>query len=960
MASNFTSSLKRALDLPVWEWLRFNPIGNTTTGWCTCTSELDINRYIYFLGTTFYRYDTWTDGWQQLATPPVALLTVGSMRYAAYNGHRCRAISSTANTITMPSLNGDVLIGKEIRIMDGTGMGQSNTITDVSDPIIYDQGILTTATAIQLTDATKKWTFNQWAGYQVRLTHAAGAGQIRVILYNDATNLYLSDPNYQAYDSWNNTGFSATAPYAIPVSTAGAQTNYVIEASTVTVQNNWTVKPDQSSRLMTATGIIWFISSAAAAPFFTFQCYDVARDAWFTKTATATLLASALATDTSLEKFVESAGIFDSGSVGGITSFAPSASLIDNTKSWPIDRYVSYQVRLTNGLGMGQKRRIIAMSGSYLQTDKRWDIIPDTSSVYAIYGNTDKIIASIGANGCLLEYNTEADLWSQGYVTYNGIARNMSAKWNGYSSYEAIGLAGIVRNTGGITSLATAAGGSGYFIGDVFNVVSASAALGKGRVTNVGYSGSFSSSVLGVELYAAGGGYAPAVGLTTSNILGAGVGLTVSIINTGSVGKVTSSMNHWFEKGDYVKIEGTTDPLWNTSSQILACDNLTTFDIATTALSNATATSVQGANTLVDTAMSWSNNELVGKIIQKSLVGVAGTSEAKRIISNISNSITVVSNWAANPVTGTGRYCIYDPQSFGRDEQYRNPTLNGRGYASNGTSSMLYDSTKNWGFNQWTGSKVRIIAGTGINNELTVFYNTPNTMSFNATQSFSPDSSSKYLIMDTFGLVTSGSATTITDTTKNWTINQWSGKRFRYLSGTGISTEAIIASNTSNTLTWAGPTLASTDTNYVIYGSTPKSTSHCLQWTWGNSNQATKGKYLWCPIGGGSTRFDRYDITTGLWDYGIYINPITEVLNTGTMYAYDGADRIYFTVNSTGRVFYLDVNTNKVYPYGVTPFAQGAAAIGNRMEVFTSPDGLNFIVILRHSGQEVWRSLIYV
>ena len=135
--------------------------------------------------------------------------------------------------------------------------------------------------------------------------------------------------------------------------------------------------------------------------------------------------------------------------------------------------------------------------------------------------------------------------------------------------------------------------------------------------------------------------------------------------------------------------------------------------------------------------------------------------------------------------------------------------------------------------------------------------------------------------------------------------------------------------------------------------------SHNIQWIWGNTDVANKGKYLWSAIGGGSNRIDRYNITTGLWDIGIYMQPITEVLNTGTMYSYDGQNKIYFTVNATGRVFCLDVTTNRVTPYGVTPYAQGAALIGNRMEIVSTPDGLNFLVIFRHTGQEVWRTLLY-
>src|ERR1017187_7592844 len=94
LTSQITSSLRRALDLPIWEWLRFNPAGNTLAQWCTCTSENGSDRYIYFLTNvaapaTFWRYDTYTDGWQSLASPNILPSTVTDIRYTLNNGFRC-------------------------------------------------------------------------------------------------------------------------------------------------------------------------------------------------------------------------------------------------------------------------------------------------------------------------------------------------------------------------------------------------------------------------------------------------------------------------------------------------------------------------------------------------------------------------------------------------------------------------------------------------------------------------------------------------------------------------------------------------------------------------------------------------------------------------------------------------------------------------------------------------------
>ncbi len=67
----FQHNLKKGIDLPVWQWLRFLPT-SASHGATACTDERGTNRFIYFLlgSTSFWRYDTWTDTFQQLANPP--------------------------------------------------------------------------------------------------------------------------------------------------------------------------------------------------------------------------------------------------------------------------------------------------------------------------------------------------------------------------------------------------------------------------------------------------------------------------------------------------------------------------------------------------------------------------------------------------------------------------------------------------------------------------------------------------------------------------------------------------------------------------------------------------------------------------------------------------------------------------------------------------------------------------
>lgn len=74
---------KYMLDRPMWEQVAFAPVTGIA-GSCNC----DDNRrfiYNYFQTSTtvaqFWRYDTWADCWQQLATPTTQTGSVGAIRY---------------------------------------------------------------------------------------------------------------------------------------------------------------------------------------------------------------------------------------------------------------------------------------------------------------------------------------------------------------------------------------------------------------------------------------------------------------------------------------------------------------------------------------------------------------------------------------------------------------------------------------------------------------------------------------------------------------------------------------------------------------------------------------------------------------------------------------------------------------------------------------------------------------
>jgi hypothetical protein len=221
-------------------------------------------------------------------------------------------------------------------------------------------------------------------------------------------------------------------------------------------------------------------------------------------------------------------------------------------------------------------------------------------------------------------------------------------------------------------------------------------------------------------------------------------------------------------------------------------------------------------------------------------------------------------------------------------------------------------------------------------------------------------------------VVSGGGTTTITvDTPLTGAVsgtisfNAWSpqgltGRRLKVVTPAVVSQEVAITGVTQATANIGATLTAATSTTsvYMVLPTiVPGAGSH-LRWTSNSSVAANKGRNLFRFRGGALVGVDRIDLTNDLF-YFTSITPNFEALTTGSMYAYDGLDRIYFTRDVTNRVYYLDLNTNMVYGAGLAPYVAGTAGIGNRMEIFKTIDGLKYLWFNRHAAVEAFRQLIF-
>lgn len=289
------------------------------------------------------------------------------------------------------------------------------------------------------------------------------------------------------------------------------------------------------------------------------------------------------------------------------------------------------------------------------------------------------------------------------------------------------------------------------------------------------------------------------------------------------------------------------------------------------------------------------------------------------------------------------------------------------------STSTLTDSTKNWTTNQWAGHTLYMYASavTGATGLVTgqavrIISNTATTLTFAAAATAPTNGVSRYSICTSgaigaadFGVATgTQSTTTIQDTSKNWAVNIWAGKRARILSG-GTQIEVAITSNTSNTLTVATITAGTTGvTGYAILEATPKGVGANANWAFGTSVPEIRGRYMYCTRGGATAGFDRFDVTTDRVN-SMATSPTSEALGTGTMTAYDGVDRIYFHKDATQRIYSLNVVTANINGASMYPYVAPTAVLGNRMEIFTTKDGLKYLWLNRASFAECFRCLLF-
>ncbi len=243
-------------------------------------------------------------------------------------------------------------------------------------------------------------------------------------------------------------------------------------------------------------------------------------------------------------------------------------------------------------------------------------------------------------------------------------------------------------------------------------------------------------------------------------------------------------------------------------------------------------------------------------------------------------------------------------------------------------------------------------------------------------------------VIFTSGTATGGSATTLINSSKTWTVNQWANAfQVRIESGTGAGQVRTIASNTATTLTvgTSFTVIPDATSQYVIEGSdeylyllgnnavtmyrystiagtwttlspsvarSGAAGSGCsahLVWgatdnSWKNENSIINGRRIYSFRGAGNAIVDYYDIPSNSWVNNILYSPASTTFTTGTKYTIVDGCCIYIQKDSTNRLYRFNPVKQELDPFSQFLYNQGTAIVGDTCFDVTYTDGNTEII----------------
>lgn len=234
------------------------------------------------------------------------------------------------------------------------------------------------------------------------------------------------------------------------------------------------------------------------------------------------------------------------------------------------------------------------------------------------------------------------------------------------------------------------------------------------------------------------------------------------------------------------------------------------YDVVPVVSDSGAATGNQGVLTLADTTRTWTTNQWANFVVRIT-DSTNGDTQIRLITSNTANVLTHQYQWT--PKLGV------------------TPALESGVATGDQFINMFVDTSKTWDTDTWIGYAVTITSGTGVDQTRLVASNTATELTLENDWLILPDATSTYDIralpvdQSETGTATGGQTlTTLIDTSKAWSVNQWANFLVKIRTGAGANQIRHIASNTAAVLTLSAPWSVQPDltSRYAIYSVPPR------------------------------------------------------------------------------------------------------------------------------------------
>jgi hypothetical protein len=351
-------------------------------------------------------------------------------------------------------------------IWSGTGRAQiatitSNTATALTFPTLstapdatsryniagYDGGTLTSTSGRTVTDTAKTWTVDRWKNYAIRIIAGTGDGQVRQIISNGTNSLVVNDVWTVQPD---NTSRYVIQSGAVWMSSGATVANGGFELAYYSVlEDIWYAKSVQSNMIpvvltenclerITENSTIWYTGQASAGTTTTltdstasWRVNQWAGYSLFIWTGTGRAQIATITSNTAtaltfptLSTAPDATSRYNiAGYDGGTLTSTSGRTVTDTAKTWTVNRWKNYAIRIIAGTGDGQTRQIISNGVDSLVVNDVWTVQPDNTSIYLITGYSNDMHLSLGANAQLFTYHAdESDMVSHARVLEEGTA----------------------------------------------------------------------------------------------------------------------------------------------------------------------------------------------------------------------------------------------------------------------------------------------------------------------------------------------------------------------------------------------------------------------------------------------------------------------------------------------------------------------------------------------------------